>query len=128
MLFSLERAAEQYLDTLANNIGVLETPYQSEIRVILKGTRGARLRFSQHTTAELKIECHRLGIYLEAAVHAAVTATAYSVADSTSSHKHHSSTMRHSIRPHLPVPYNGEAGAAGLYTVGYVVQVPASQS
>ena len=36
--------------------------------------------------------------------------------------------MRHSIRPHLPVPYNGEAGAAGLYTAGYVVGVPASQS
>ena len=36
--------------------------------------------------------------------------------------------MRHSIRPHLPAPYNGEAGAAGLYTAGYVVKVPASQS
>ncbi|KAL9067157.1 MAG: hypothetical protein Q9161_007053 [Pseudevernia consocians] len=124
----IERAAKQYLDTLADNLGALEIPYESETRVIPKGTRGARLRFSQDTTTELETACHLLGIHLEAAVHAAVTATAYSIADSTSRHKHHSSTMRHSIRPYLPAPYNGEAGAAGLYTAGYVVKVPASQS
>ena len=124
----VERAANQYLNTLAHNIGALEIPYESGTNTIPKGTRGARLRFSQETTTELENACHLLGIHIEAAVHAAVTATAYSIADSTSRHKHHSSTMRHSIRPHLPAPYNGEAGAAGLYTAGYVVKVPASQS
>ncbi|KAM0795817.1 hypothetical protein BDR22DRAFT_882866 [Usnea florida] len=89
-------------------------------QLIPKGTRGARFRFSQDITTELETACHRLGIHLEAAVHAAVTATAYSIADSASRHKHHSSTIRHSIRPHLPAPYNGEAGAAGLYTAGYL--------
>ena len=74
---TIERAANQYLDTLANNIGALETPYESEPRLIPKGTRGARFRFSQDTTTELETACHRLGIHLEAAVHAAVTATAY---------------------------------------------------
>ena len=125
---NIERAAKQYLDTLANNVGALETPYESGTGIVPKGTQGARLRFSQDTTTELETECHRLGIHLEAAVHAAVTATAYSIADSTSRHKHHSSTMRHSLRPHLPTPYDGEAGAAGLYTAGYIVKVPASQS
>lgn len=122
------RAAKQYLDTLANNKGALETPYKSGIQIVPKGTRGARLRFSQDTTTELETACHRLDIHLEAAVHAAVAATAYSIANLTSRHKHHSSTMRHSIRPHLPTPYDGEAGAAGLYTAGYIVKVPASQS
>ena len=124
----IERAAKQYLITLANNIGALETPYKSEKEIVPKGTRGIDFRFSQDMTAELVTGCDQLGIHLEAAVHAAVTATAYSIADPTSRHKHHSSTMRHSLRPHLPTPYDGEAGAGGLYTAGYIIKVPASQS
>ena len=124
----VERAAKRYLDTLEHNIGALETPYASGTGITPKGTRGTRLCFSQKKTTDLETECHRLNIHLEAAVHAAVTATAYSIADQTSRYKHHSSTMRHSIRPHLPTPYDGEAGAAGLYTAGYIIKVPASQS
>ena len=124
----VERAAKQYLDTLEYNVGSLETPYASRTGITPKGTRGARLCFSQEMTTDLETECHRLNIHLEAAVHAAVAATAYSIADPASRCKHHSSTMRHSIRPHLPTPYDGEAGAAGLYTAGYIIKVPASQS
>ncbi|KAL8717640.1 MAG: hypothetical protein Q9225_005129 [Loekoesia sp. 1 TL-2023] len=124
----IECVAKKYLDTLASSKGALETPYESGAGIVPKVTRGACLRFSHDKTTELETECHRLGIHLEAAVHAAVTAAAYSIADSSSRHKHHCSTMRHSIRPHLPTPYDGEAGAAGLYTAGYIVKVPASQS
>ncbi|MCJ1430989.1 hypothetical protein MMC27_000339 [Xylographa pallens] len=124
----IERAAKQYLDTIKNNIGALETPYKSGTEIAPKGTRGADLRLSQDTTTELETACRGLSISLEAAVHAAVTATAYSAAAPTSRYKHHSSTLRHSFRPHLPPPYDGEAGAARLYTAGYIVAAPASQS
>ncbi|KAI1502215.1 hypothetical protein F5X99DRAFT_427607 [Biscogniauxia marginata] len=122
------RATKQYVGTLANNIGALGTPYKSETGIIPKGTRSTLLRFSQELTTELENRCRHLNISLQAAVHAAVTAAAYSLADSTSTQKHHSSTMRHSIRPYLPTPYDGVAGAAGIYTAGYIVKVPATQS
>ena len=126
---TIERAAKRYLDTLKYNVGNLGTPYAPGGNgIIPKGTRGARRCFSPKLTADLQNACHRLNIPLEAAVHAAVTATAYSIADPTSRSKHHSSTMRHSLRPHLPPPYDGAAGSAGLYTAGYIIQVPASQS
>ena len=60
----IERAAKQYLDTLTDNIRASKAPYESETRVIPKGTRGARLRFSQETTTEPETACHRLGIHL----------------------------------------------------------------
>lgn len=125
---AIELATKEYLATLANNLGSLETMYKSESGIGPKGTRGARLIFSHETTIKLENACYRSCIHLEAAVHAAVTATAYSIANSASRHKHHSSTMRCSIRPYLPTPYNSEAGAAGLYTAGYVTKVPANQS
>lgn len=124
----IKRAAKQYLNTLAHNTGAVECPFKSGDGIIPRGTQSVDLQFPQDTTKELEIACSRLGIQLEAAVHAAVAATAYSIVNPTSRQKHYSSTMRHSVRPYLPPPYNGEAGAAGLYTAGYLVKVPASQS
>lgn len=124
----IQRATKQFLNTLAYNIDAIGTPYLSGDKIISGGTRGTQLRFSQAETTELKSRCHQLEVSLEAAVHASVTATAYSIAGLSSVNKHHSTTMRHSVRPHLPTPYDGVAGAAGLYTAGYIVKVPASQS
>lgn len=121
-------ASKQYLDTLANNIGALGTPYKSEAGLVPTGTRGVLLRFSQEMTTQFEIKCHELGIEMKSAVHAAVAATAYSIAEPTSKHKHHSSTMRQSIRSHLQPPYDSVAGASGLYTAGYIVKVPATQT
>ncbi|KAF3055671.1 hypothetical protein GL218_07139 [Daldinia childiae] len=124
----IERAVKKYLDTLANNIGALGTPYKSGVGLVPKATRSALLPLSADETANLEARCRQLGIELHAALHAAVTATAYTISTSTTNHKHHTSTMRQSLRPHLPAPYDGVAGAAGLYTAGYMAKVPATQS
>ncbi|MDI1488081.1 MAG: hypothetical protein OHK93_007355 [Ramalina farinacea] len=123
----IERGAQQYLSTLAYNKGALPAPYKSSPSIIPKGTRSARLHFSPSTTKALQTQCEHLNLHLESAIHAALTASAYAIAP-PGEPTHHSSTMRHSLRPHLPEPYNGDAGAAGLYTAGYLVKVSASQS
>ena len=123
----IERGAQHYLGTLAHNKGALPAPYKSGPSIVPKGTRSVRLDFPALTTHALQTQCERLNLRLESAVHAAITATAYATAP-PGGPTHHSSTMRHSLRPHLPEPYNGDAGAAGLYTAGYIVKVPASQS
>ena len=123
-----ERAAKQYLDTLAHNTGAIGCPYKSDDGIIPGGTQSVHLQISEDTTQELNTGCSRLGVRLEAAIHAAVAATAYSIANPPARKKHFSSTMRHSLRPHLLPPYDGEAGAAGLFTAGYVVKVPASHT
>jgi hypothetical protein len=123
----IERATMEYVRTLSNNIGALETPFASGNGINPSFTGGAHLRFSKDQSTDIVNACNRLGIRLEAALHASVAATAYSVALPSSRHKHHASTLRHSIRPHLPPPYDGVAGAAGLYTAGYIVKVPPSQ-
>ncbi|KAI0877506.1 hypothetical protein GGS24DRAFT_121638 [Hypoxylon argillaceum] len=125
---AIERAAKPYLATLGHNIGALGIPVQLGEGDLPNGTRVADFCFSEEQTTKMLSACSRLGIRLESALHAAIAATAYSIAEPASIQKHHSSTMRHSIRPHLPPPYDSVAGAAGLYTAGYIVKVPASQS
>ncbi|OTB00239.1 hypothetical protein M426DRAFT_66334 [Hypoxylon sp. CI-4A] len=124
----IERAAQKYLDTVKNNVGALETPYRSDVGLLPGATRGALLHLSADTTAKLEAKCRDLGIELHAALHASIAATAYSIANPASKHKHHTSTMRQSLRPYLPAPYDGVAGASALYTAAYMVKVPATQS
>lgn len=114
-----ERAAKQCLDTLAHNTGALGCPYKTGDGIIPGGTQRVHLQISEDTTQELNTGCSRLSV---------VAATAYSIASPPGRQKHYSSTMRHSLRPHLLPPYDGEAGAAGLFTAGYVVKVPASHT
>lgn len=123
----IERGAQHFLETLAHNKGALPAPYRSSPSIIPKGTRSVRLHFPTSTTQALQTQCEHLDLHLESAVHAALTASAYAIAPPGES-THHTSTMRHSLRPHLSEPYNSDAGAAGLYTAGYLVKVPASQS
>ena len=124
----IERATNQFLDTLAYNMDAVETPYISSHKIVPGGTRVSQFRFCQADTTELKTRCRQLKVSLEAAVHVLVTATAYSIAPLSSRNKHHTSTMCHSVRPHLPAPYDGIVGAAGLSIAGYIVKVLASQS
>lgn len=122
----IEQAAQKYLDTAKHVIGAISIP-QSRQEVAPGGTRSAQLRFSPDETKQLETACRRIDVSLVAAVHAAIAATAYSIAPEDAA-KHYSSTMRQSIRPYLPAPYNGSAGAAGLYTAGYASKVPSGQT
>ena len=122
---AINTATKTYLGNAKGALGIAPQP-----TVARKATRLPTLCFPADETAELLSACSRLGIRFEAALHASVTAAACSIARpaAASEHKHHCSTLRHSLRPHLPAPYHGVAGAAGLYTAGYFVKVPASQS
>jgi hypothetical protein len=125
---AINAATKTYLSTLAHAQGALGIPLQSTETT--EATRLPTLCFSADQAAELLSACAQRGIRFESALHASVTAAAYSLAGppAGSEHQHHTSTLRHSLRPHLPAPYSREAGAAGLYTAGYFVKVPASQS
>lgn len=125
---AIEMATKEYLNTLGHAHGALGIPSQPTA-----ATHAARLPticFSVDQTTKLLSACSERGIRFESALHASVTAAAYSIAGPTagSENKHHTSTLRHSLRPHLPAPYHGVAGAAGLYTAAYFVKVPGSQS
>lgn len=129
----IQQATNVYLETLSNNKGALGVPSthpdsEDDGKAPQKGTRAVDLHLIKTQTAQMLTACIRFGIHIESAVHASVTAAAYAIAEPTSRHKHHSSTLRHSLRPNLPTPYDGVPGAAGLFTAGYVVKVPASNS
>lgn len=141
---AIHAAAKQYLATLHHSRDGVAIPLQSATAnaaatTTTPATRLPTLHFPAHQTAALLSACDRLGIRFEAALHASVTAAAFALAltgpDAATTnhphhhhHHHHASTLRHSLRPHLPAPYNGVAGAAGLFTAGYFVRVPASSS
>ncbi|KAL4998835.1 hypothetical protein BDV10DRAFT_184973 [Aspergillus recurvatus] len=120
----VERIARDYLKPLGPP---LPSPYKSGKTVVPKGTRQISLRLSRDETTELESACSRLGLCIEAALHASVAATAYSICPDQDD-KLFISSLRQSLRPHLPTPLNSTAGAAGLYTSAYRVAVNASQS
>ncbi|KAK3381171.1 hypothetical protein B0H63DRAFT_197390 [Podospora didyma] len=123
---AITAATKTYLATLANARGALGIPAGASQGPT--ATRLPTLGFSVEQTTRLLLACQHRGIRFEAALNAAVTAAAYSIAATESKDQHHCSTLRHSLRPHLPAPYDGIAGAAGLYTAGYFVKVPADSS
>lgn len=127
---AIESAATQYLGTLANLSGALGAPFKRGDGVVRGGTRHANLRLSPEETTELDASCYERGIRIEAALHASVAAAACSITQSQPHNKerHYTSTLRQSLRLHLPPPLDGTAGAAGLYTAGYLVKVSPSQS
>ncbi|KAK4043917.1 hypothetical protein C8A01DRAFT_12623 [Parachaetomium inaequale] len=126
---SVNIAAKTYSNTVGHAKDALGIPLRPT-----EATEASRLPtfcFPADQTTQLLLACSQRGIRFESALHASVTAAAYSLAGpamAASEHQHHTSTLRHSLRPHLPAPYDGVAGAAGLYTAGYFVKVPASQS
>jgi hypothetical protein len=140
---TIHTATKTYLSTLGHvqdALGIASMQHSTDstdestepAEAAIRATELPTLSFSVEQTAELLSACSKHGIRFEAALHASVAAAACSIAPSTDAvshqHKHHTSTLRHSLRPHLPAPYDGEAGAAGLYTAGYLVKVPTTQS
>lgn len=126
----VEQSAKEYLSTAAllqNAVGV-EVPIDIEPKTLPRGTRSARLRLTEAETQALLQACKAKEISLEASVHATCGAVTYTGAAAAARDRPYTSTMRFSLRPHLPRPYNGPQGAAGLYTAGYMIQVPSSQS
>lgn len=124
----IEAAAEQYISTLAYAKGAVGLSYKGDESTLPSGTRSARLRLSETDTKVISEACKSRGIGILSAVHASVAAITYVGASESSKNKHYSSTIRLSLRPHLPKPYSSARSASGLYTGGYFCKVPASQS
>lgn len=124
----MRTAANHYISTLVHTKGAVGVSFLGDKSTLPSGTRSARLRLSQSTTEAIFEACKARGIRVLAAVHASVAAITYAGAPPDSKHKHYTSTMRFSLRPHLPDPYNTPRSASALYTGGYMVKVTASQS
>ena len=125
----IDAATENYISTLAYARGAIGLSYKGDKRTLPSGTRSARLRLSESDTNAISEVCSAQSISVLSAVHASVASItcAGTPADSKSD-KHYTSTVRLSLRPHLPEPYNSSRSASGLYTGGYFYKVPASQS
>lgn len=124
----IKTTADQYIATLTHTKGAVGVSYRGDKSTLPSGTRSARLRLSQSTTMAILEACRARNISVLSAVHASVAAITYAGAPAGSKNKHYTSTMRFSLRPYLPEPYNTPRFASGLYTGGYMFKVPASQS
>ncbi|ERF72997.1 hypothetical protein EPUS_08854 [Endocarpon pusillum Z07020] len=124
----IKATADRYISTLAHVTGAVGVSYLGDKSTLPSGTRSARLTLSQPTTRAIFEACKARDINVLSAVHASVAAITFAGAPADSKHKHYTSTMRFSLRPYLPEPYNTPRFASGLYTGGYMFRIPASQS
>ena len=95
-----------------------------EPNTIPQRTLSARFRFTEAKTKAILQECEARKIRLNACVHATCCAVTYLASPKDELDRHYASTVRLSLRPHLPSPWDGPQGGAGLYTGGYITQVP----
>ncbi|WYZ38374.1 hypothetical protein EsH8_III_000288 [Colletotrichum jinshuiense] len=93
------------------------------------GTRSVSRRFSRASTDSIVQACSRVGVGITAAVHAAVAVTAAQNRRDGDEDGPFVSTIRASLRPAVAESRKGQpAQAAGIYTAGWFVAVPASAS
>ncbi|KAK3376227.1 hypothetical protein B0T24DRAFT_699523 [Lasiosphaeria ovina] len=103
---------------IANSVG-LPPKATATANTKPSGTRSVRHSIPADTTSALLAACRAHNMLPLAAAHAALAAANLATSpDGT----HYTSTMRFSLRAHLPPPYDGAAGAAGLYTGGYMAR------
>ena len=124
----MNTAADQYISTIAHTKDAVGVSYRGDRSTLPAGTRSARLRLSQPFSKAISEACKARDISTLSAVHASVAAITYAGAPVDSKDKHYTSTMRFSLRPYLPEPYGTPPFASALYTGGYMLKVPASQS
>ncbi|KAL8737328.1 MAG: hypothetical protein Q9181_001784 [Wetmoreana brouardii] len=123
-------SAKKYLSTasLAHGTVGLEPSKGAESKTVPQGTRNTKLRFTTAETKSVQEACEARQIDMLAAIHASCAAVTYAEAAADTHRRPYTSTIRLSLRPYMPQPYDGAAFAAGLCTGGYFEQVPHSQS
>ncbi|KAL3461917.1 hypothetical protein BJX64DRAFT_299906 [Aspergillus heterothallicus] len=124
----IQAAAQKYMSTVALTKGAVGVAQTKDISTPPSGTRRAYHRFSPETTKTIGQVCEAKGISVLSAVHASTAAATWFFASPDGKEKPYTSTMRFSLRPYLPEPYNNASVAAGIYTGGYMFQVPALQT
>lgn len=122
------QATRKCIDTLTCIKGAVGVALGGDANAAPAGTRMAQFRLSEPDTKALLEACNARNITMVSAVHASCAALTHMEASLVDKYKHYTSTIRFSLRPHLPRPYCTANFAAALYTGGYMCQVPASQS
>ncbi|KAK6078946.1 hypothetical protein SCUP234_05872 [Seiridium cupressi] len=123
----IKAATADCLATLRHVPGSVGLPYDGTQATKPRGTRGIRRSLSENNTELIVSACEERNITLLSAVHASLAAinlrfAARNVSDSPNS-GHYTSTMRFSLRPYLPAPFNTAQHASALYTGGYFAAV-----
>ncbi|KAH8691970.1 hypothetical protein BGW36DRAFT_386650 [Talaromyces proteolyticus] len=122
-------AARQYINTqilMKDSIGI---PYIGDVNQKPGGTRSVTMEIAQDLTDSLEVASKQHGVGLFSACHAALAAIHFSSSSTPSNAiQHYGSTIRLNMRPYLLPPYNTSAGACSIYTGGYRLQVPSTQS
>lgn len=113
--------------TLTHTRGAVGVALMGDVHAAPAGTRRACLHLTEEDTKAALKACSAQNISLVSALHASCAALTYLEASPEHRDNHYTSTMRFSLRPHLPEPYSTTAFAAALYTGGYMFPVPASQ-
>ena len=121
-------ATKDCMKTLTHARGAVGVALTGDKQAAPAGTRSARFCLTEPETRAVAAACAEQNISLTSAVHASCATLTRMQALPGDRDKHYTSTMRFSLRPHLPPPYSGPGFAAALYTGGYMFPVPASQS
>ncbi|GAD93711.1 hypothetical protein ANI_1_3154014 [Paecilomyces variotii No. 5] len=115
--------AKKAFETFGLAAGAIGIPYLGDSTTIPTGTRCACTEFSPQTTEAVVKAVRSRNISVTAAVHASVAAANIHFANSSQRSKHYTSTVRFTLRPYMPPPYNGPEYAAMLLTTGWMAQV-----
>lgn len=92
------------------------------------GTRHVSIVLPHDITAALEASCVERRLDLYSAIHAAVAAVNHARAPAEEKKKHHASTIRLDLRPHLLEPYQAPPVASGFYSGNYTVRLAAGHS
>lgn len=120
--------AQECVETFHQASGAIGIPYRGEDATLPSGTGSSRLAFTPTETRSVVIQCKDKGLSVTSTVHASIAAANRTLASEKDEGKHYTSTIRFSLRPYLPEPYNSSAFASGLYTTGWMKKIPASAS
>ncbi|OBS22485.1 hypothetical protein FPOA_08822 [Fusarium poae] len=90
--------------------------------------QNVELVFSPETTDLLVKACHREGITVTSAIHAAYVSILMEHADPDSDKSRYTSMNQFDLRPYLPAPYNSSKYAASVYYAPHphIIDLPAS--
>ncbi|GKZ73243.1 hypothetical protein AnigIFM50267_009922 [Aspergillus niger] len=122
--------AQEAVGTFAHAQGAVGIPYTGDATTIPTGTRAAELTLTPAATTAALSAAKARGLGITAATHASVAAVNFqhAIPEHRDQRRHYTSTIRHSLRPYMPEPYSGPAGAATLFTTGWTYRVDPTSS
>ncbi|GKZ16802.1 hypothetical protein AbraIFM66951_006291 [Aspergillus brasiliensis] len=122
--------AREAVGTFAHTQGAIGILYTGDATTAPACTRAAELTFTPATTAAALAAAKARGLGITAATHASIAAVNFrhAIPEHRDQRRHYTSTIRYALRPYLPEPYSGPAGAATLFTTGWMYRVDPSDT